>query len=103
MAMDSSVVIDVTCVALGQVVLRPTTPLRLLIQHAPDAPALLVVEAPAIGLHAFAFTRAELLAEVEEQIRFLWQNYAQAPRAGLAPDAVRLADALQRAFIQQPA
>lgn len=65
-------------------------PLALPVTLDRDSHQLFVVEERAVGLHAFAVLREDLLEEVVDQLAFLWRAYATAPPEALAPDAVAL-------------
>lgn len=51
---------------------------------------LLCLECESIGIHVFADTREELLAELAEQICMLWDEYACEDDANLSPAAIQL-------------
>jgi len=51
---------------------------------------LLCIEYEPLGIHVFADTRAELLAELAEQICMLWDEYACENDGNLTPAAIRL-------------
>jgi len=51
---------------------------------------LLCLEYEPIGIHVFADTREELLAELAEQICMLWDEYACEDDGNLTPAAIRL-------------
>lgn len=55
---------------------------------------LLVVEEPKISLHAFAYTRDELIHEINEQIIILWDEYVIVSADELASDALQLRETL---------
>lgn len=93
---------EVNAIPLGRVVLRPTRRIQLSVALDDDTHQLFVVEDRNIGLHAFAYDRADLLGEVENHLRFLWTNYAKAPNKELAPDAIDLAGRLRAAFEERP-
>jgi hypothetical protein len=62
---------------------------------------LLCLEYEPIGIHVFADTREELLAELAEQICMLWDEYACEDDKNLTPAAIqlkrRLLDVLEEA------
>lgn len=87
----------VSHVQLGESVLYPRAPMQLEVQARYDG-AFLVAAAP-IGLHACVLEREDLLGEVEDEIRFLWTEYAKAPESKLA---IRLAARLREMFEERP-
>lgn len=94
---------DLSPIELGEIpldrsVLHPTRRIQLGVALDDDTHQLFVVEDPAIGLHAFAYDRTDLLTEIEDNLRFLWKNYARASNDELAPDAIDLAERLRTAF-----
>ncbi|WP_445245766.1 hypothetical protein [Microcoleus sp. OTE_8_concoct_300] len=65
-------------------------PLRLIPKMDEDTSQLFVVEEPNIGLHVFAYTRDDLIYEINEQIVMMWDEYAKASVEDLASDAQHL-------------
>lgn len=65
-------------------------PLRLTPTMDEDTSQLFVVEEPSIGIHVFAYTRDDLINEINEQILMMWDEYAQANVEDLASDAQHL-------------
>lgn len=55
-----------------------------------DTSQLFVVEEPSIGIQVFAYTRDDLINEINEQILMMWDEYAQANVEDLASDAQHL-------------
>ena len=55
-----------------------------------ESQQLLVVEEPQISLHAFSYTREQLIQEIAEQISFMWEEYVKEDESALAKDALRL-------------
>ena len=55
-----------------------------------DTSQLFVVEEPNIRLHVFAYTRDDLIYEINEQIVMMWDEYAKASVEDLASDAQHL-------------
>lgn len=53
-------------------------------------PPLLTVEAPRLGILAFARTKNKLLREINEQIKFLVKEYVLADAKNFSPGAVQL-------------
>jgi len=69
-------------------------PLRLLPKMDEDTSQLFVVEEPNIRIHVFAYTRDDLIYEINEQIVMMWDEYAQASVEDLASDAQHLREQL---------
>ncbi|MUG94994.1 hypothetical protein F7734_22575 [Scytonema sp. UIC 10036] len=59
-----------------------------------ESKQLLVVEEPQIGLHVFAYTRDELIHEINDQIFMMWDEYASADSDELELDARQLRESL---------
>lgn len=59
-----------------------------------ESQQLLVVEEPQIGLYVFAYTRDELIHEINEQIIMMWDEYVRVDEDELALDAQRLREKL---------
>ncbi len=59
-----------------------------------ESKQLLVVEEPQIGLHVFAYTRDELIHEINDQIFMMWDEYANADVDELELDARQLRESL---------
>lgn len=55
-----------------------------------DSEQLYTVEYPELGISAFAYTRQELTEEIEDDICYLWEEYALANDAELSEDALLL-------------
>lgn len=62
-------------------------PLRLIPTMDEDTSQLFMVEEPSIGIHVFAYTRDDLVNEINEQILMMWDEYAQANVEDLTSDA----------------
>jgi hypothetical protein len=56
--------------------------------------AYLVADVPEFGLSLCDQSRDELVADLDDQLRFIWCEYAEAKTAGLSEDALALRDAL---------
>lgn len=63
-----------------------------------ENPPYLRVAEPNLHLDVFALTREQLLAEVEEQLAMLWQEYALADDADLDDEALRLKTTLNKSL-----
>ncbi|MDF5729716.1 MAG: hypothetical protein PUP92_17335 [Rhizonema sp. PD38] len=74
--------------------LRLKMPLFLIPEMDEETRQLLVVEEPQIGLHVFAYTRDELIYEINEQILMMWDEYVNISVDELALDARQLREAL---------
>ena len=70
------------------------TPLQLVPTMDEDTKQLFVVDKPEISLNVFAYTREELIAEINDQIAFLWEEYALAEVSDLSEGAQQLRDNL---------
>lgn len=66
-----------------------------------DGGQLLVVRDPELDIHVFAPTRAELLADLIEQLEMMWVEYAEADEAGLTEGAASLGRALRHRLTAQ--
>lgn len=75
--------------ALPPLVLEPTQE---------ESRQLLCVTDTTIGLDVFAASREHLLAEIQEQLAMLWQEFAQAPDDELTAKALILKTALRSRF-----
>lgn len=75
--------------------LRLKMPLLLTPKMAEETKQLLVVEESQIGLHVFAYTRDELIHEINEQILMMWDEYVNVSADELASDARLLRGILQ--------
>lgn len=64
-------------------------PIRL-VPHLDESKQLYLLEYPKLGLDISVFTRAELKDEIEEQLVFLWEEYAQESDDKLTTLAVEL-------------
>jgi len=62
-------------------------PLELLPTRDEDSHQYLCVAEPSLGLYAYALNRELLVAEVQEQLRMLWREYALADDAELDAEA----------------
>ncbi|MDF5717439.1 MAG: hypothetical protein PUP93_27135 [Rhizonema sp. NSF051] len=69
-------------------------PLVLTPEMDEETKQLLVVEEPRIGLHVFAYTRDELIHEINEQMLMMWDEYVNISVDELASDARQLREAL---------
>ncbi|GAB1545156.1 hypothetical protein NUACC21_78320 [Scytonema sp. NUACC21] len=74
--------------------LRLKTHLLLTPEMDEESGQLLVVEEPEIGLHVFAFTRDELIHEINDQMLMMWDEYVNANVDELALDARQLRESL---------
>lgn len=72
-----------------------SAPSLLLQVHTDETKQLLCTEDAALGISAFAPTRAGLLSEVQEQLAMLWQEYALAADSELDGPARQLKQALR--------
>lgn len=70
--------------------LRLIMPLLLTPELDEETKQLLVVEEPQIGLHVFAYTRDELIHEINEQMLMMWDEYVNVSEDDLASDAQEL-------------
>lgn len=89
---------DLSPVELDWVTLRPgeeplefSPPLTLPVELDQDTHQLYVVRDEDLGIHVFAYTRLDLEAELVEQFRFLWTEFALADEVALAPSAQEVA------------
>lgn len=62
---------------------------------------LLVVRDPDLDIHVFAHTRAELLADLIEQIEMMWLEYAEAEGSLLTEGAAALGKTLRNRLVVQ--
>lgn len=74
------------------------TPLVLQPQLDEESKQLLMVEDSNIGLDVFAYTREELIHEINDQVMMMWEEYAQADPNLLASDARQLKEKLLNAI-----
>ncbi|MBD2518887.1 hypothetical protein H6G93_28795 [Nostoc sp. FACHB-973] len=74
--------------------LRLITPLLLTPELDEETEQLLVVEEPHVGLHVFAYTRDELIHEINEQLLMMWDEYVNVSVDNLALDARQLRERL---------
>jgi hypothetical protein len=81
-------------VKLSTSILQFKTPLQLMPTTDKDIRELFVINKPEIGLEVFAYTRAELIAEIYEQIAFLWAEYVKCDVAELSQGAQQLRENL---------
>ena len=63
-----------------------------------DSEQLYTVEYPELGISAFAYTRQELTEEIEDDICYLWEEYALANDDELSDDALTLKNRLLSAI-----
>ncbi|HEX2210790.1 MAG TPA: hypothetical protein VHG93_24115 [Longimicrobium sp.] len=66
-----------------------------------DGGQLLVVRDPELDIHVFARTRAELLAELTDQIEMIWLEYAEADAGRLTEGAASLGRILRQRLVVQ--
>lgn len=76
--------------------LRLKTSLLLTPKLDEETQQLFVVEEPHIGLYVFAYTRDELIHEINEQMIMMWDEYVKVDVQQLAPDALQLQERLLR-------
>lgn len=69
-------------------------PLLLTPEMDEETKQLFVIEEPRIGLHVFAYTRDELIHEINEQMLMMWDEYINISVDELASDAGQLREAL---------
>lgn len=74
------------------------TPLVLQPQLDEESKQLLMVEDSNIGLDVFAYTREDLIHEINDQVIMMWEEYAQADSNVLASDARQLQKKLLNAI-----
>ena len=74
--------------------LRFRQPLVISLKYDEETHQLMVAEDSSINLMAFAYTRDELLREINEQVLFMWNRYVKSNREKLAKDALKLRNAL---------
>ena len=74
--------------------LRFRQPLVIPLKYDEETHQLMVAEDSSINLMAFAYTRDELLIEINEQVLFMWNRYVRSSREKLAKDALKLRNAL---------
>ncbi|MHC5936231.1 hypothetical protein [Nostoc sp.] len=74
--------------------LRLIMPLFLTPELDEETKQLLVVEESQIGLHVFAYTRDELIHEINEQMLIIWDEYVNVSVDELASDAQKLREKL---------
>lgn len=89
--LDSIVIKEVE---LSTSILRLKTPLQLIPTMDEDTRQLFVINKPEIGLEVFAYTREELIAEIYDQIAFLWTEYVQCDVAELSEGGLQLRENL---------
>ncbi|MDI9349348.1 MAG: hypothetical protein QM537_05040 [Candidatus Symbiobacter sp.] len=77
--------------------IKAKTPIEFEVTKHEDG-RLLVIENPEIGVLVFADSRKKLLAELHEQVIFLWQEYALENDKILAMNALRLKKSLLDTF-----
>ncbi len=70
--------------------LRLKMPLILTPKMDEETKQLLVVEESQIGIHVFAYTRDDLIHEINEQIIMMWDEYVNVSADELASDAQQL-------------
>jgi len=70
--------------------LRLKNPIQLTPYMDEESHQLYVVEEPRIGLYVFAYTRENLMDEINEQITMMWEEYAKADSEDLTEDANQL-------------
>lgn len=75
----------------GEEPLALSPPLRLPVELDQDTHQLYVVRDEQLGIHVFAYARQDVEAELVEQLRFLWTEFALAEEAALAPSAQEVA------------
>jgi hypothetical protein len=88
--------INIREVSRGDKKLRLKIPLFLTPKLDEETQQLLVAEEPQIGLHVFAYTRDELIHEINEQMIMMWDEYVNVDVDELASDAQRLRETLLR-------
>lgn len=69
-------------------------PLVIPLKYDEETHQLMVAEDLSINLMAFAYTRDELLREINEQVLFMWNKYVRSDREKLAKDALKLRNTL---------
>lgn len=74
--------------------LRLRMPLLLIPEMDEETKQLFVIEEPRIGLHVFAYTRDELIHEINEQMLMIWDEYINISIDELASDARHLREVL---------
>jgi hypothetical protein len=74
------------------------TPLVLQPKLDEESKQLLIVEDSNIGLDVFAYTREDLIHEINDQVMMMWEEYAQADPNVLASDARQLQKKLLNAI-----
>jgi hypothetical protein len=74
--------------------LRFRQPLVIPLKYDEETHQLMVAEDSSINLMAFAYTRDELLREINEQVLFMWNKYVKSNREKLAKDALKLRNIL---------
>ena len=77
-------------VSYGETKLRFRQPLRLTPTIDEESSQLLIAEDININLYVFAYTREELISEINEQITMMWHAYAQAELEELSVEAQKL-------------
>lgn len=88
-------------VRTGALSLKPTTPMSLDVEL-DETKQLLYVMQPDLGIDAFAQTRETLLAELQEQLAMLWNEYALAADDELDEPARQMKQALLAQFTEVP-
>lgn len=76
--------------------LRFRQPLVISLKYDEETHQLMVAEDSSINLMAFAYTRDELLREINEQVLFMWNKYVKSNREKLAKDALKLRNTLSK-------
>ena len=61
-----------------------------LVPELDDSQQLFVLKESRIGLEIFAYTRSEIIADVQSEIAFLWREYALADDAELSQEALSM-------------
>ncbi len=74
--------------------LRLKTPLFLTPEMDEETKQLLVIEESQISLHVFAYTRNELIHEINQQLLMMWDEYLNVSIDELALDAQKLREIL---------
>ena len=65
-----------------------------------DGDQIFLVSLPELGIETFAETRAELEGVIEDELRMIWREYAEASDDTLADDALKLKRQLLATFVE---
>ena len=55
-----------------------------------------------LDIHAFGNSWRECMDDIQEELEFLWENYAMAPDEGMTAGAIELKRKLRSMIVEQP-